>query len=191
LSLGKNIKLARVKRDLTIKALADKIDVSSSLLSKIEHNVTNPSIDVLRKIAMELRVSVGDLVDSDPDVGSNLESNPRENRISVVRADERKLLRLPDSGVVYQLLTPDLQGLAEFVWVELEPGEGGAESIFHERGEEHVLVLEGTLHVYVGDDVFVLKTGDCIVFDARLPHRYKNEGLEKAVWVYTAVPPTL
>jgi uncharacterized cupin superfamily protein len=111
--------------------------------------------------------------------------------VSVVRVNERRLLHLPDPPFTYQLLTPSLQGLAEFVWVELEPGEGGSQSIHHERGEEYSLVLEGTLHVYVEDKVYELHQGDCIVFDARLSHCYKNESQEKAVWVYAAVPPSL
>lgn len=191
LSLGKNIKFARTKRDLTVKALAEKIGVSPSLLSKIEHEVTSPSLDVLREIAMVLHVSVGDLVDSPSESHSAVGSERSERRVCVVKSNERKLLQLPTSGIVYQLLTPDFQGAAELAWVELEPGQGGSISIFHERGEEYALVLQGALHVYVEDKVFVLNKGDCIVFDARLPHRYKNEGDERTVWIYTAVPPTL
>jgi mannose-6-phosphate isomerase-like protein (cupin superfamily) len=97
--------------------------------------------------------------------------------------------------MTYQILTPDLQGKAEFVWLETEPGEGGVEFFSHERGEECILILEGVLHVFIQveneDRIFVLNKGDCLTFDARLPHRYANEGAEKAVWVYIAVPPAL
>jgi uncharacterized cupin superfamily protein len=93
--------------------------------------------------------------------------------------------------MTYQILTPDRQGDMEFVLLEVEPGEGGLEFFAHEKGEESIFVMEGVLHVYIEDNVFVLHKGDCLTFDARLPHRYANEGTEKAVWTYIAVPPAL
>lgn len=191
MSLGKNIRILRIKRDLTAKALAERISVSPSLISKIERDATKPSVDVLRKIAIELHVSLGDLIDSELARTAPVERSHLDKKVSVVRAHERKSLCLHGSGLVYQILTPDLQGEIEFVWIEQEPGEGGARLFSHERGEECVLVLEGVLHIYIGDTRYALSKGDCITFDARLPHRYMNEGTERTVWVYIAVPPVL
>ncbi len=161
------------------------------MMSKIEHDVTRPSHDVLRKIAAALHVSLSDLVDPKPERVPAVEYGQIDGRISLVKPHERKLLHLPSSGMTYQILTPDLQGAAEFVWLEIEPGEGGVELFAHEKGEECILVLEGILHVYVEDEIFVLNKGDCLTFDARLRHRYANKGIEKVVWVYIAVPPAL
>ena len=191
MSLGKTVRLFRIQRDFTAKALAEKVGVSPSLLSKIEHDVTKPSHDTLRKIAGALHVSLSDLVDPEQAFSIRGQVRQKDGRISLVRPHERKLLRLPQSGMTYQILTPDLQGAVEFVWLETEPGEGGTEFFAHERGEECILILEGVLHIYIQDQVAVLNQGDCLTFDARLPHRYVNEGSEKVVWVYIAVPPTL
>jgi DNA-binding XRE family transcriptional regulator/quercetin dioxygenase-like cupin family protein len=192
LSLGKGIRLARVRKDLTVTALAEQVGVSPSMISKIEHDVTNPSLDLLRKIAMELHIAVGDLVAPDEASADPSSADGRcPGYVGLVRADERKLLRLPGSGILYQVLTPDLQGAAEFVWVELEPGDQGHQPIQHQQGEEVVLVLEGTLHVYLEEDVYVLNAEDCITFDATLRHYYANESDRKVTWVYIAVPPTL
>jgi transcriptional regulator with XRE-family HTH domain len=192
LSLGKGIRLARIRQDLTVTALAERVGVSPSMISKIEHDVTNPSLDLLRKISMELHIAVGDLVAPDVEGAAPAPANGRRSGyVGVVRADERKLLRLASSGILYQVLTPDLQGAAEFVWVELEPGDQGHESIRHQEGEEIVLVLEGTLHVSLAEETVVLQAGDCLTFDATLQHCYANESDEKVTWVYIAVPPTL
>ncbi len=191
-SIGTQIKLARIKQDLTATEFARRIGVSPSMVSKIEHNVINPSLDVLRKIAMELHVSVGDLVvpDDGPSAGPHLRPS-LERRVSLVRARDRKRLQLPSSGIVYQLLTPDLQGQAEFVWVELDPGQGGTQSITHQHGEEYTLVIAGQLTVSLDQQEHVLNPGDCIIFDARIPHCYANRGTEKATWVYLSIPPSL
>jgi hypothetical protein len=161
------------------------------MISKIEHDVAMPSHDVLRKIAVELHVSLSDLVDPGPDRFAPVESRRRDGMISLVRPHERKLLHLPGSGMTYQILTPDLRGAADLVWQEMDPGEGGTGHYAHTSGEEYILLLEGILHVFIGDQTFVLHKGDCLTFDARLPHRYANEGEEKAVWVYIAVPAAL
>ena len=191
LSVGRNIRSLRIQKGLSAKALAERVSVSPSLISKIEHDVTSSSHDTLRAIAVELHVSLSDLLD--PELGrvTYLGNTQRAGRISVVRSNERKLLRLPRSGLAYQILTPDLQGAAEFVWMELEPGEGGAQLFAHDSGEESILVLEGVLHVHFESQVIVLNRGDCLTFDAKLPHRYANEGDENMVWVYIAVPPTM
>lgn len=53
------------------------------------------------------------------------------------------------------------------------------------------MVLEGVLDAHIGETAHVLHTGYCLTFDATQPHRYVNEGTEKAVWVYDVVPPSL
>lgn len=180
-----------MEHGLSAKALAERVGVSPSLISKIENDVTRSSHDTLRAIAVQLHVSLSDLVDPQSDRATLSRGLERAGRVSVVRANERKFLRLPRSGMTYQILTPDLQGQAEFVWVETEPGEGGVRFFAHDSGEECILLLKGVLHVYIESGVTILGEGDCLTFDARLPHRYANEGTETAVWVYIAVPPTL
>jgi transcriptional regulator with XRE-family HTH domain len=190
-ALGTKLKLLRTKKRLSAKALAEKINVSPSLISKIETGAANPSMDVLRKLVMQLHVTMAELMEDDPTQIASAHGRRERGHVAVVRANERKLLRLPQRGITYQMLTPDAQGLAEFIWVELERGEGGTEFFAHKRGEESVLVLEGVLNVYIESNVYTLSQGDCITFDATQLHMYRNEGTEKAVYLYVDVPPTL
>jgi transcriptional regulator with XRE-family HTH domain len=190
-ALGTKIKLLRIKNRMSAKALAESIGVSPSLISKIEKGTTNPSIDVLRKMVAQLHVTMADLMESETTLRAGAPERRARGQASVVRAHERKLLRLPQRGITYQMLTPDAQGSAEFLWVEMEPGDGGEEFYAHLKGEECALVLQGVLSVYVGNDLYTLHPGDCVTFDATQLHRYRNEGTEKAVWVGVAVPPTL
>jgi transcriptional regulator with XRE-family HTH domain len=185
-AFGQKIKSLRMQKGLTAKALAERISVSPSMITKIEKGAANPSMDILSRLVTELQVTMADVMDT-PSL-----PNPRgHGRVSLVRPDERKLLHLPQRDITYQLLTPDAQGEAEFVWVELEPGEGDTQTFTHKLGEESLLVLEGVLDVTVGDQVYPVTRGDCLTFDATLPHMYRNAGAEKAVWVYVAVPPTI
>ena len=193
MSLGEKIRQFRKKKGLSARDLAGRIDISPSMISKIEHDTTNPSLDILRKIAMELHVSVGDLVTPENEAASenNIKPPLPGKYAAVVKANQRKLLKLPKSGVVYEVLTPDLRRQAELSWVELHPGVKGTENIFHEQGEEYALVLEGILSIYIDDTLYLLEKGDCITFDATLPHCYTNDRDEKVIFVLITIPPTL
>jgi transcriptional regulator with XRE-family HTH domain len=196
--IGLNIRLQRVRQGMAAKDLAERIRVSPSLISKIETGASSPSMDVLRRIAVELHVSLSELVTPPPKPrellalppGGDLRHDAGGGTVALVRAAERKELHLP-SGIVYQLLTPNLQGLAEVVWVEMEPGKGGTTLFAHREGEESVLALKGQISVYLRDDAYQLQAGDCLTFDATMPHRYCNEGTENAAFIFMSVPPAL
>jgi transcriptional regulator with XRE-family HTH domain len=189
MSLGKAIKLRRIELDMPARVLAERVGVSPSTISKIENDLLSPSLDLLRKIVAELDVSYRELL-VEPDEAPSSSAGGGEP-MTLVKADERKTLHIPARGPVFEMLTPNVQGPYEFVWIEQEPGEGGDELFSHETGVESVLVLEGVLQVTVAESVTVLEAGDCLTFDATLPHQYQAQGQEKAVWVYVAAPPSL
>jgi transcriptional regulator with XRE-family HTH domain len=189
MSFGESVKLLRIQRGMTAKELAEKVGVSPSMISKIEHGVVNPSHDTFRNIALELHVSMQDLIDPQR---NPVKTAGLEGRISVVRKDERKILQHPQTGSTYQILTPDLQGAAEFVWVESDGESDEIERELHGHGgEESMLILQGVLHIHFEDRVVVLNEGDCITFDGRLPHRYVQPGPGKVVSLFVTVPPSL
>lgn len=56
LGLGKKIQNYRLNKKFTIKELAEKIGITSSMLSQIERDLVNPSIATLRAISKALDV---------------------------------------------------------------------------------------------------------------------------------------
>lgn len=54
--LGKNIKNFRISQNLSLKKLAEKVDVSPSMLSQIESGKANPSLNTLKLISQHLKV---------------------------------------------------------------------------------------------------------------------------------------
>jgi len=151
-------------------------------------------LDLLRNIATEFNMSMLNFISPElPD--KNKKGEPEDNhlasRVSVIRADKRKILRLSKNGIEFQILSPNLQGAFEFAWVELNQGEGGSQSFRHRQGEESILVLSGSLRIQIEDTFYTLMAGDCITFDARLLHNFFNDGTCKVKCVYVVVPPTL
>lgn len=56
-TLGDIIKYARQKADITIEALADRVDITERYLYRIENEGKKPSYDVLYKLIRELSIS--------------------------------------------------------------------------------------------------------------------------------------
>jgi len=177
MSIGTRIRTIRTMRGLSSAELAKAAGVSRGLISQIELDRANPSIDTLRRVAAALESPIAAFFD---------EANA--NGI-VVRSVERRTMRIPASGLTYQLLTPDLNRQIEFILIELEPGQGGTRHAYGHPGEEAALVLEGQLHVWIGEEEQVLEAGDSISFNSGVPHRIANLGKAKTVLVSAITPP--
>ena len=198
--LGDRLRKARVSRGLSLRALAERLGVSPSLISQVERGRAKPSVNTLYAMARELEVSLDELlfIDTRPPsvddtvVGApgghqpaRIDAAPRPPRRPVQRSNNRKSIRLA-SGVVWERLTSESIPSVDFLYVTYEVG--GASSPEHEfqrhGGQEWGYVLEGTLGVTVGFDDYVLKPGDAIAIDSTTPHRLYNLGKVpvKAIW---------
>lgn len=63
-SLGHKIKKLRKKKSLSQERLADKADLSQQHISRIEKNLTYPSVATLSKIAKVLGIQLDDLINT-------------------------------------------------------------------------------------------------------------------------------
>lgn len=175
--LGAKIRKKRSEKNLSLKELAERIDLTASFLSQIERDLAEPSISSLRKIAHALDVPIFYfLIDDD-------KSTP------VVRKSERKTLKLPESHLIYELLTPDVNRAMELFMARIEPNtDVGEEDSIH-PGEECVLVMQGTMEIKVGENTYTLEEGDSIYYFASLPHSIRNAGDDELVFLSAITPP--
>jgi transcriptional regulator with XRE-family HTH domain len=200
--MGDRLREARQARGLSLRALAEQLGVSPSLISQVETGRARPSVSTLYAIASTLGISLdellfidarrprpgrevaggaagdvaaGDVAAGEADAGQVLETGlPRD---PVQRAATRKRIRLA-SGVVWERLTTVSIPNVDFLYVTYEVG--GASSPEHEfqrhAGQEWGYVVEGTLGVTIGFDDYLLGPGDAIAFDSTTPHRLYNAG---------------
>jgi quercetin dioxygenase-like cupin family protein len=73
----------------------------------------------------------------------------------------------------------------EFIRIEYAPGSSiGKEQIQHE-GVECGFIIQGELLLELGEESYILKTGDSITFPSTTPHWLSNPGSSTtiAVWV--------
>ena len=175
--LGDIIRKIRTDKKVTIKEIAAKAGVTSSLLSQIENNKANPSVNSLMAIAKALETPMSSFFDDEP------VADP------VVRAGKRKFLKT-QSGVTYYLLTPEpSKHRIGMIYNVFEQGASVGEMYSHE-GEECGFVLEGSLEVTSGNDTYTLETGDRIILDSTKPHKCTNVAEGRTLVIWANSPPT-
>jgi quercetin dioxygenase-like cupin family protein len=150
------------------------------MISQLEHDNANPSIETLRAIAAALE---------QPLFVFFLEEG--ESLVTIVRKDEGLHYRIPGSRVERQLLTYDLNRAMILLEFRIPPGAQSSESLGSHSGEECVLVLQGEVAIEFEDEMHVLEAGDTIYYDSRLKHLYRNCTDEDAVILIATTPPGL
>ena len=101
-----------------------------------------------------------------------------------MRPDERRAGGA--GGHRYEVLTPPLPGQrAEVSRHVLAPGAatgGPGDPPMHEPGARETAVVErGAPRLLIDGAAHPLAAGDCVTFDADLPHHFENHGKEEAV----------
>jgi transcriptional regulator with XRE-family HTH domain len=176
-ALGGRVRALRDAMGLSLRDLAERCGVSAPMLSQVERGETSPTLQVATRIAAGLDLRLSQLLRLDED-----------GAVTVVRAAERRQgptdpARAP--GHRYEVLTPPLPGQrAELSRHLLAPGAatgGPGDPPMHEPGSrETALVEAGTVVLRCDGAAHELATGDCVTFDADLPHHFENPGTEEA-----------
>jgi transcriptional regulator with XRE-family HTH domain len=179
LQLGPRIRSLRRARSVTLRELAERAGVTESFLSQVEREVTSPSIASVQRIARALDLGIADLFADDQPHGR------------VVRRADRRRIAYPGLNAVDEFLTAGSGGRLQLILSTIEPGGGtGDEPYAHESDEEVVVVLSGSLELWVADEHHLLGEGDTITYSSRLPHRNVNPGDGPAVILFCCTPPS-
>ncbi|HEX2195053.1 MAG TPA: XRE family transcriptional regulator [Candidatus Limnocylindria bacterium] len=186
--IGEHLRLRRKALGLSLRDLADRLDVSPSLISQIETGRANPSVSTLYALVAELEVSLDELLfnerrsaaeraDRDADAPDDGVPATGERGGPVQRSDQRKRIRLA-SGVIWERLTTRSEPGTEFLYVIYEVGgaSGPADAYQRHAGHEWGYVISGSLAVTIGFAEYVLQPGDAVSLDSTTPHRLANVG---------------
>jgi transcriptional regulator with XRE-family HTH domain len=160
--------MLRHERELTLAAFAQKAGVTKGFLSQVEHGKKAPSISTLMRMAHVLEVPVSELF---------ARKGGAEPPYSLVRAHERQ--RYAREGTLYGYRYEALafrkaeKHMEPFIVL---PPLRMPQKFFAHEGDEMVLVMSGRVQVDLDGDLITLRAGDCIYFDAAIPHRSRSLG---------------
>ena len=206
-AIGEKLRTVRQERKMSLRDLADKAEISASMLSQIETGKVFPSVRSLYGIASALAVSIDYFFpEQNNNGGGPAEFNenkmeqltasemrdaqlknateivkeftaPARVSSSIVHASSRPIIELK-GGVTWSRLTALAEDGAEFLEITYIPGATSGANMSHHSGREFGLILEGELVVELGFESYTLHAGDSIIFESATPHRLVNKNTE-------------
>ncbi|WP_432831129.1 helix-turn-helix domain-containing protein [Dactylosporangium sp. CA-092794] len=178
-AIARQVKSLRQGRRWSLDELASRSGVSKGMLVQIEGARTNPSIGTLCRVAESFGVSIGRLLEGEP-----------EPVVKIVGADEPAVLwRGPDGGTGRLLRGVNDPAFVEVWEWRMAPGEAHDSADHTPRTREIIQVRAGALVVTVDGAEHLVRTGETIDFTADRPHGYRNPGPAEAVLMMVVVMP--
>jgi transcriptional regulator with XRE-family HTH domain len=174
--IGPRIRALRDASGLSLRDLAERSGVSAPMLSQVERGETSPTLAIGARFASGLDLRLSQLLRLD-----------EGGQVAIVRRTERRPgTSDPASGHRAEILTPPLPGqraeLSRHVLAAGAATGGPGDPPMHEPGSrETALVQEGGVVLVIDGERHALDAGDCVTFDADLPHHFENPGSADAV----------
>jgi transcriptional regulator with XRE-family HTH domain len=173
--VGPRLRQLREQKAMSARQVAGQAGVSAAYLSRLENGRVSPTVATLARLVAAMGETMATLF-----------QEPSGSHESVVRRDDRHLMR--SKGVLDSQVTPGWAKRLEILESLVEPGQGSSSRLHtHAGDEECLLVLEGELDLWLGDDRHHLEPGDSATFDCRTPHRWRNpsDARSRVLWVIT------
>jgi transcriptional regulator with XRE-family HTH domain len=183
LGIGARLRHARLMRGARMKDIAEAAGCSESLVSKIENNKLEPSLQVLSRLCGILGINLRDLFSPEQHDDTIVTRNTQR---SVVEMDPLR----QGHGIMMERVIPYARGhlLQSNIHV-VAPGGSSFGMISHE-GEEVGYIISGEIELFVGDKTFKLAAGDTFCFRSEIGHGYRNCGPGEARILFVNTPPT-
>ena len=167
IDVGARLRMLRAGAGLSIRALAEMSRLNVNTLSLIENGKTSPSVSTLQQLAGALGVPVTEFFVTE-----------RGDKTVVYQKNGGRPQALFEHGTMEDLGAGMSRFGAEPLIVTLEANaDSGKNPIVH-TGREFVYCLEGHIAYTVDTETYSLEPGDSLLFEAYLPHRWKNEDAE-------------
>ncbi|MFH1524765.1 MAG: cupin domain-containing protein [Chloroflexota bacterium] len=163
IDVGRRLRELRAARGQSMRALAEKSGLNVNTLSLIENQRTSPSVSTLQQLAQTLQVSIS----------AFFETGQGNKKVVHQKAGSR-----PHAAFTHGTIDDLGAGMTRFgaepLIVTLAPhADSGKTPIVH-TGREFVYCLEGQLTYIVDAETYRLEPGDSLLFEAYLPHCWKN-----------------
>lgn len=175
LAIGSRLRAARQNQRLTIEHVAAATGLTKGFLSRVERDLTSPSVASLVTVCQVLSLSIGELFAA-PD-------------IHLTRRGEGPRISLGGEGIVERLLTPRSERRLQILGAVIGPYGRGESELYAVDCDVDVLhVISGALTLRMTRESFDLEAGDTLSFPGREPHSWENHSAEPAEVLWILVP---
>lgn len=163
ISVGKRLREIRSERGLSMRSLAEMSGLNINTLSLIENEHTSPSVSTLQQLAQSLQVNITEF----------FEMEQQSKKVVYQKQGKR-----PCISFAHNTLEDLAAGMPRFgaepIIVTLYSNAGSGKNPIVHTGREFVYCLEGRIFYTVDDEKYVLEPGDSLLFEAYLPHHWRN-----------------
>ena len=170
--VGSQLRALRQQRGLSLRTLAELCDLSPNTISLIERGESSPSVSTLHRLATALSVRITAFFEERAEPVQAVLTRSVERRRS---GNAHLLLESLGTGLEEQSLEPFL--------VTMKPGADSGQQPMVHSGQEMVYCLQGEVEYEVAGQPYRLAAGDTLLFQARLPHRWRNPGSSPATFL--------
>ena len=164
-AIGREVRTFRKQQNLTVAQLADLAGLSQGMLSKIENGNTSPSLATLQVLARALSVPITSFFARYEETREACHT-PAGEGAEAQRAGTR-------AGHHYTLLGhigPNASGVVVEPYLITLTTASDTFQTFQHVGIETIYMLEGEIGYRHGDNLYTLRPGDTLYFDADAPH---------------------
>jgi len=176
-SIGPRLRAARQSLGLTMDEVAQIAGLTKGFLSRIERDMTSPSVSTLVTLCDVLSITVGSLFE--------------EPQIEFVAAGTGPRINLGGFDTEERLLTPRTEARVQVIRSVVTPGGHGGKDLYTVDADIDCLhLLRGDLTVRFSDRDYRLAAGDTLTFEGREPHSWHvndDEGAE-ILWILVPAP---
>lgn len=178
--LGRRIAELRKSRNWNLDLLAEKSGISRATLSRIERGDTSPTAASLGQLARAFQITMAEMFGFGAPV---LDAK--------IARSEQPVWQDPETGFLRRSVSPACSGFrGSVVEGELPPGKIISYSVPPLPDlEHHLVLLQGTMTMTIGDERHELTAGDCLRFRLNAPNSYHATGAEPARYLLTVVTP--
>ena len=162
--------------EISVEEMASAAGLSTEEYIVQESGERDFSFTLLYSIANKLRVDISDLISGE---------SPKLNIYSVTRKGGGEALNRRKEYTYEHLFHSFKARKSEtfIVTVEYDPEKETPTALYNHEGQELNYILEGTLHLFVGDHDEILHEGDAILFDATRHHAMAAMNGKRAVFL--------
>jgi len=164
-AIGREVRAYRRKQEITVAELSAATGLSIGMLSKIENGNTSPSLTTLQTLAHALAVPLTSFFKGFEEKRAAIHTKAGEG-VEMERDGTR-------ANHQYNLLGhigSNSSGVIVEPYLITLSNESDVFPTFQHGGIETIYMLEGEVNYRHGDNVFPLKPGDTLFFDANAPH---------------------
>jgi len=175
--IGGKIAQLRQLKGISFSNLAKLANLSEAQLTSIESGKIIPSLGILIRITRALGIRLGTLLDDNKNPGPAVHraNNPSLSSSFSTQEDASR------EHLTFFSLAANKQGkhLEPFI-IDIKPGESSQLKKSSHEGEEFIYVMEGTVTVAYGTEIYELNEHDSIYIDSIVEHQVTAKGSANA-----------